>query len=163
MLLAAARPWAVVTPAPGGVPLPGREVTGSELVPAIPALGLVMLAGVVAVVAARGRLRAAVGGLLALAGGAVVALGLRFLLEPPPEVAGPTGWWALAAAGGAMGVAAGVAVVMLGRSWPAMSGRYERARSRPVSSGGPADAWDAMDRGEDPTDGPPRSGRPGPG
>jgi uncharacterized membrane protein (TIGR02234 family) len=74
------------------------------------------------------------------------------------------GWPLLTAVAGVLGGAAGLLVVLRGRGWPGMGRRYERAGSgadgRPAA--GPAArprtdedraqaAWQALDRGEDPT------------
>jgi hypothetical protein len=44
--------------------------------------------------------------------------------------------------------ASGLATVLAGHRWPGMGARYERT---PRPSGGTTDAWNALDRGEDPT------------
>ena len=73
---------------------------------------------------------------------------------------------ALALAGAAAVVAAGLLVAWRGRTWPVMSSRYEppdRARPRPSASvarrvpagGDTATIWESLSRGEDPTDGGP--------
>jgi uncharacterized membrane protein (TIGR02234 family) len=71
-------------------------------------------------------------------------------------------------AAGLVAVVTGLLVVLRGRRWPGMGRRYER----PGRSAGPpparertdeertADAWRALDRGEDPTEAPPGSGAP---
>ncbi len=87
-------------------------------------------------------------------------------------------WRALALAGAAMVITAGLLVTWRAVSWPVMSGRFdppERARRRPappaghpVSAGRPESAgrpgpaagdtatiWESLSRGEDPTDGGP--------
>jgi hypothetical protein len=148
VLLAASRGWAVeVTQRPS--PLPELRVSrsGGDLRPWLPALGWVALAGAGALLATRSALRRVVGGLLVLAGaGAAVAA------MTVPGVGVGAGWPLLAAAGGLAVVAAGVLTTARGgRAWPAMGARYERATSsatRPGTDG----MWDALDRGEDPTD-----------
>jgi uncharacterized membrane protein (TIGR02234 family) len=131
-------------------PLPDVAVTlsGRSLEPLVPALGVVGLAAVVALLATRGRARAVVGALLAAAGLVLVVRGAGRFAAPDPAaardlltdagraaaltagtpvsaaagVAGPL----LAVLAGAALLAAGlVAAVRAGR-WPGMSARYER-------------------------------------
>ncbi|MCM3886179.1 Trp biosynthesis-associated membrane protein [Frankia sp. R82] len=138
--------------------------TGSTLAPAATALALVGLAATVAIVAARGIGRAAVGLLAIVAGIGIVYVVLRIGLDPTPalrrtdsvrqlSVGGPADITAvhrtaapwLAAFGGLLLTAAGALAAARGRRWPAMSGRYQARDARPV------DAWDAIERGHDPT------------
>jgi uncharacterized membrane protein (TIGR02234 family) len=180
-LFAGGRPWADVT-TERGAPLPPVTgvLTGAEAAPLVPATGLVLLAGAVALLAVRGAGRVVVGLLVAVAGGALVWSGARGLTgiadvaAEQAEVRGTTSadvlaaWPSVALAAGVLGVAVGVLVVVRGRTWPAMGRRYERPAGRTeaaVRTGAPRsdedraqDAWKAIDRGEDPTDPPPRSG-----
>jgi len=58
-------------------------------------------------------------------------------------------WPYVALLGGVLIIAAGLLVVVRGRSWAAMSSRYDAPVERvPV---GEASLWDSLDRGEDPT------------
>lgn len=87
--------------------------------------------------------------------------------------AGANGWWLLAAVGGALTVVAGALTVLRSHAWSALGARYEppvavadaRAREAAPAAEGHASAaappkdaaaatWDALDRGEDPTDRP---------
>jgi len=140
-LLAASRPWS---------DLPGRSelanaadpLTGGGQYPWIAALALAALAGGGALLATRGALRAAVGGLLLLCGAGVV-LGAAYAVAREAE---PN--WAIAAALGGLAVFdAGWLTVRKGRSWPAMGARYERA----ARAEDPASMWDELDHGRDPT------------
>ncbi|MGN6792754.1 MAG: Trp biosynthesis-associated membrane protein [Streptosporangiaceae bacterium] len=76
---------------------------------------------------------------------------------PMHVVIGGTGWRILMIAGAALIVAAGVAVVVLARSLPAMSSRYERrvaSRGGHEQSGRPraaASMWESLSAGGDPT------------
>jgi uncharacterized membrane protein (TIGR02234 family) len=182
-LSAGGQTWATVTlgrPAP--LPPTTEVLTGADLAPLVPAGGLLLLAGAVALLAVRGAGRAVVGLLAALAGGVLLWSGLRTALggvdataavgAPPPGGSPATelhaAWPVLAAVAGLLAVAAGLLAVVRSRQWPAMGRRYERAGA---ATGTPArrtaedralDAWRALDRGEDPTEpgGPPDGGRP---
>jgi hypothetical protein len=148
-LLAAGRTWAEVTvvrPAPLS---PLHEArTGSALLPWLPALALVALAGAGALLATRGLVRAAVGVLLVLAGsGLVIGVVMRLAAGDSP------GWPLVAGMAGLVVAASGGLTVARGRDWPGMAARYERVH-RPASPSGPrtgSQMWDALDRGEDPT------------
>ena len=168
VLLAMSRGWLSYT-FPAAEPLPPRvvSVTGAELAPGARALALLGLAAVAALPASRGRLRTAVGALVALAGvGCLVVLG-RVLADPltaarhseplrfdrhltgSPDLGG---WPYAAVVGGLLLLAAGVLVVVRGRRWAELSSRYDAPSApKPASE---ASLWDALDRGEDPTAGP---------
>ena len=150
LLFVSSRVWLVEIQA-RPAPLPPVEVrrTGGSLVPALPALALVALAGAGGLLATRGLARMAVGALLALA-----AMGEIVLLAGH---LGRSGWVALGLAGAVLVAAGGAAALWRGGAWPAMGSRYDRGEADPAPA--PADAeesdaaiWDAMDRGEDPTD-----------
>ena len=155
-LFAASRTWLVeVTQRPA--PLPATEIarSGGSLVPALPALALVGLAGAGALLATRGRGRLAVGVLLAVSGLALAGTAIGAVVNLDGVAAG---WPALAALAGAVVAVVGGVTVRSGRSWPALGTRYDRPAPRPAhdrrlardqdQSGG---MWDAIDRGEDPT------------
>ena len=135
--------------------------TGADLLPWLPALALVALAGGGAVLATRGRLRRLLGGLLALLGLAVAAGG-GYGLVAVRRRRSSRQWPVLCLLGGLLAAAGGWSTALRGGGWPAMGARYERpartaAPSAPATGrpGGRAadhrDAWDALDRGEDPT------------
>jgi len=160
-------------------PLPPvtEQLTGSALAPLVPAGGLVLLAAAVALVAVRGGGRVLVGLLAAVAGGVLGWSGLRTVAidggaaaagvvgSGPPgstvtaEVS--AGWPLLALLAGLLAVAAGLLTVLRGRSWPGMGRRYERTAAAPAAArprtdeDRALDAWRALDRGEDPTEGTP--------
>nr|WP_055503040.1 TIGR02234 family membrane protein [Nonomuraea pusilla] len=168
VLLAGGRDWVRVTS--GGVTVP----TGGELSPVLTPLALAALAGVVAVLATKGAGRRIVGALVALCGagaglGVWSALGadgvaawlrernvLRGASEIPWEAV-PL-WPVVAGAGAALVLAGGVLTALRGTRWAGMSARYERAASTSAAEGRKAagrddrDLWDALDRGDDPTD-----------
>ena len=160
-------------------PLPPTSgvLTGGQAAPLVSACGLLLLAAAVAVIAVRGVARAAVGLLVAVAGGALAwsgfagvtgridvdaadvgaALGLE---DSRVTTAVDAGWPVVALVAGVLAVLVGLLVVLRGRSWPGMGRRYERgtgdaapsAPRRPVSEEDRHQAaWKALDRGEDPT------------
>ncbi|MGC1212512.1 MAG: Trp biosynthesis-associated membrane protein [Micromonospora sp.] len=155
---AATRTWSVELTARGSLPPSRHTRTGADLLPWVSALALVGLAGGGAVLATRGRVRRLLGGLLALLGLAVAAGGGYGL------VAGFAGevsrqWPALCLVGGLLATVGGLLTALRGGGWPAMGARYERparsgeppASDGPVAGRGTREAWDALDRGEDPT------------
>ncbi|MGH8823037.1 MAG: Trp biosynthesis-associated membrane protein [Jiangellaceae bacterium] len=120
-----------------------QQVSGRDLFPLGPAVGLVALAAVIAVPATRRTGRRIVGVLLAVAG-AVAAVGAYGLaselpihvatwLETTPAagdvVAGASAestWALLTVIGGLLVAVAGIAVAVRGPRWPGMGRRYER-------------------------------------
>jgi uncharacterized membrane protein (TIGR02234 family) len=70
-------------------------------------------------------------------------------------------WRPLAAVGGLAVLAAGILVTWRGPRWPALSGRYSRARggkTQPVADA--STVWESLSRGVDPTEQPGQPGRP---
>ncbi|MGW0432669.1 Trp biosynthesis-associated membrane protein [Micromonospora sp. NPDC003197] len=177
-VFAATRIWAVeVTVRPA--PLPSVRVTrtGGELLPWLPALAVVGLAGAGAMLATRGMGRRLVGVLLLIVGLAV-AVGGGYGVAGLAHDDATLGWPALCVLGGLLATASGAVTVLRGGSWPVMGARYERRSTRensPAPESSPARdgsaagsvvaddgegrmvarrtvaAWDALDRGEDPT------------
>ncbi|MFE9685328.1 TIGR02234 family membrane protein [Streptomyces sp. NPDC002701] len=173
VLLATRRGWSdgTATVAGGDFPL---SATGSDVTGVPAALAIVGLASLVAVFAVKRAGRWIVAGLLALSGAGIVVSALlgasdsSALDEKAAAATGDTSatvdamthtaWPYVAAAGGALLLLAGLLALRYGRSWPTMSGRYEREgaprprRSRaPVDPERPEEIWKALDRGEDPT------------
>ena len=181
-LVSGGQAWAEVT-AERQAPLPPvvAVLSGADAAPLVPAMGLVLLAAAVALLAVRSLGRVVVGLLMAVAGGVLAWSGVRALTGTlDAAVAGiPAGgtttdvtavWPVLAAVAGLLGAATGLLVVLRGRSWPGMGRRYERgtgapAADTPAAATPAADtpartetdedraqsAWKALDRGEDPT------------
>lgn len=138
--------------------------TGGTLASTATALALVGLAAAVAIVATRRVGRPIVGLLVLLAGIGIAYTAGRIGWNPLPalrdtdqvrqlapgnnaeirDVSRSVAPW-LSFAGGLLLTAAGLVVVGRGRTWPAMSGRYQARAAIP------ADAWDAIERGHDPT------------
>lgn len=174
--LATAQPAWLRLAVPRGRPLADTVVTvpGRTLAPLVPALGLVGLAAVLALLGVRGWVRALLGWVIALAGVVLLVAAARHLAAPPPgtvadlladhgplpgrDLSRPVGasvrliWPLLAALGGALLALAGAATGLRGARWPGMSGRYDAAGARPRAvATGSAHLWDALDRGDDPT------------
>jgi hypothetical protein len=169
-LLASGRAWQTVT-APRARPFTDEvvNVSGRTLEPAIAALAVVALAGVVAVLATRGIARRFVG--VALAGVAIAmawpaVAGLRSVsaqrarslvsdartaagLDParPPRVAVHLVWPALTLLCVLAVFVGGIAVALWGHRWLVMSARYEA----PAPQRTHATLWSDLDRGHDPT------------
>ncbi len=151
------------------------DVGGRTLEPAVAALGLVALAGVVAVLATRGLGRRIVGGLLvvaALAMGwralsglqAVSAARARSLVSDArsgagldasraPHVTVHAVWPLLGVVCAVVLLAAGALVTARGHRWAGLSGRYEPPETKADADRQRSDAmlWSALDRGDDPT------------
>jgi hypothetical protein len=149
-LFAATRTWVVeVDPRPAPLPPIRAARTGGDVIAWLPALAVAGIAGAGGLLATRAAVRRAVGVLLlliglAIAGGAGHAAALRDGVDEA--------WPVLCAIGGLAVAAAGAAALARGQRWPAMGARYERpagrSGERPAT---PTGAWDALDRGEDPT------------
>ncbi|MFF0230860.1 Trp biosynthesis-associated membrane protein [Micromonospora sp. NPDC005254] len=165
-LWAATRGWSVeLTARPAPLP-PVREArSGAALLPWLPALALVTLAGGGAVLATRGWVRRLLGVLLGVLGLAVAAGGGYGLVADLDGVVSRQ-WPALCLLGGLLAAVGGGWTALRGDVWPAMGARYERptwtvTESAPTTVAPPGrmagrrttEAWDALDRGEDPTAG----------
>ncbi|MGW4465857.1 Trp biosynthesis-associated membrane protein [Micromonospora sp. NPDC004704] len=168
-LYAATRTWSVeITPRPEPLSALRDARTGGGLLPWLPALALVGLASAGALLATRGFGRRLVGGLLVLVGLGVAAGG-GYGLTAPDRGETSLHWPVLCGLGGLLVAAAGVLTAGRGHTWPAMGARYERVRPGAPATGHGASgaaatgtggrveagrtvaAWDALDRGEDPT------------
>src|SRR5690606_872418 len=153
VLLAAGRTWAVrVEDRLAPLPDARTALTGGDLVAWLPSLGWAALAAAAALPAVRGHARRGLGGLLVVAGAAMVlAAGVAGW-----RTGGAPGWPALGSVGAVAGAVAGGLALTRGGDWPAMGARYERrAAARPRADATPAGRehllWEALDRGEDPT------------
>ncbi|MFF3854880.1 Trp biosynthesis-associated membrane protein [Micromonospora sp. NPDC002575] len=162
-LWASTRTWAVELAArPAPLPPVRAARTGAGLLPWLPALAVVGLAGGGAVLATRGVARRLVGVLL-LALGAAVAVGGGYGLVAAFAGTVSRQWPAFCLVGGLIAALGGGLVASRGAGWPAMGARYERPARRgtgpapaeaaagPVTGRRATEAWDALDRGEDPT------------
>lgn len=150
------------------------ELTGRDLVPLGSAGGWLALAGVAGIVATSTWGRRLVGIVVMIAGGCAGVAALTFGLTrsafvdaalaartsgaaTASEVAA-SAWWIPAALAGLLTVVVGLLAAVRGPRWPGLSRRYARGsdgRALAVDAGAPVGgiaAWDALDRGEDPTD-----------
>jgi tryptophan-associated transmembrane protein len=153
VLVAAGRPRVAINVA-------GAQASGATT-PAATALALVALAGAGTLLLVRGWARTVIGVLLLGAAAGIVAV---FLTRPDIT------WFALTGSPGAavsmhrsvwawLGVTAGVVIGAAalatgwrGRGWPAPRRRFSGPTGTPTSQADrPRDAWEALDRGEDPT------------
>jgi hypothetical protein len=152
-LYAATRVWLVeVISRPAPLPALRETHTGGELLPWLPPLALVGLAGTGAVLATLGVTRRLVGLLLSLIGLALAAGGGygATLLDGESHLL----WPVLCALGGLVAAGGGALTALRSRDWPSLGARYERRVPRPVRDERTeaVAVWDALDRGEDPTE-----------
>jgi uncharacterized membrane protein (TIGR02234 family) len=163
-----------------GLPSINSSFTGRQVAPAAAALALAVLAGAFAVWALRGAWVRVAGVLLLAASGYLVYVPISFAANPEMKLVGAysaatgqkdvgwlaftgvktTLWWIPALVGGLVALVASLIVVFHRGRWGGISARYER----PAAAAGPSDlsapragaaAWDALDRGDDPTVQPP--------
>jgi hypothetical protein len=178
-LYGATRVWSVqVTERPGLTAL-RASTTGAARAPWLIGLALVALAGAGALLATRGLTRRLLGVLLSVTGLGVLlaAITVRAGLDPGAAGSGATVWPIACGIGGVLISGAGLAAAIHGHTMPTMSARYERTTALspsapPAAASAPgappglspspdqqrattaADnraAWDALDRGDDPT------------
>lgn len=185
-LLISTRYWqTVVTPrarpfSDDVLPLSGRTIDAAPT-----AFALVALAGVVAVLATRGVVRRALGGLIGLAGAGLVWRSVTALSAVStsrardlvrlkhqrvsmsnsvvPHVATHLAWGACSVACGVLVVVGGLLIALRGGRWAVLSARYEpppaehdTEDARAARQKADAALWGALDRGEDPTTRDPR-------
>ncbi len=124
-------------------------VAGTQVAPAVRACALAALAGTLVLLLLRGVVaRTIVAALIALVSGAATVLCLTAALSPPAHL-DSTVWPWLAGASSLLAAVSGGAAVVGARRWPRPgSTRYDSpANPRRTDD----DAWQALDRGEDPT------------
>jgi uncharacterized membrane protein (TIGR02234 family) len=150
-LLASTQRWMDVA---GVIEMTGTR--GRQVSPAAFALGLVGIAGLVAVLATRRLGRRIVGVLVVLAGAGLVWASVWGRSDvawtsfgSAPTDSSWTAWPWVSVTGGVLVALGGLLIVLRGGRWPAMSSRYDRPSGQARS--GEDDTWRALDRGEDPT------------
>jgi uncharacterized membrane protein (TIGR02234 family) len=138
-------------------------LTGGNCAAAAVPLALVAAAGLIAIALVRSWARRVLAVLIAGAGIGVLVAVIRVLADPEHIARGSSkvrSAGAFEAAhlaappyfsviGALLIIAGAVAGLLYAGSWPAPTSRYERAAARAAR---PVDTWDALDRGEDPTD-----------
>lgn len=162
VLLSSSPTWVRVTLKGTGGPL---KLTGSGAGPAAVPLALVAAAGLIALALVRGWVRRLLAAFIFAAGAGVLTVALRVLGDPVGAArrsSKVTSAGQLAAAhlapapyvcalGAAMIVIGALLAVVFAGRWPGPTRRYERAAK--ANAGRPADDWEALERGEDPTSG----------
>jgi uncharacterized membrane protein (TIGR02234 family) len=140
------------------------KLSGGNAAPAAVPLALVAAAGLIAIALVRAWVRRVLAVLVAAAGVGVFIAAVRVLAGPESVArgsnkvsgAGEIASVHVAAApyicllGAVLIVAGAIAVALTCGRWPQPGRRYERTDE---AAGRPADAWDALERGEDPTSG----------
>jgi uncharacterized membrane protein (TIGR02234 family) len=171
-MLAATRQWA--TAAVPDLPAADVGVSGRQAAPVVVALVLVVAAAAVVAGTSGRAVRLAAAAVLVAGGAGVVVASLAVAADPGgavrPAVTQATGvtdasgsgearttpWPYPAALGGALVAAAGAAALAGSRSWPQPGRRFEVATSTADTAARRADdtatTWDALSRGEDPTE-----------
>ncbi|WP_285471848.1 Trp biosynthesis-associated membrane protein [Actinoplanes sp. NBRC 101535] len=151
ILWSVTRVWTVEVEQRTGLPELRTEQTGADLHPWLVGLALVALAGAGVLLVARGPVRRGLGGLISVVGTAMAAGAVVAWAGVASGV-----WPGGALLGSAVVVLGGVLAARHGDQWSGMSARYERSTSTsvPVVNSPASDtraAWDALDRGDDPT------------
>ncbi len=104
------------------------------------------VAVVLGIVATRGWGRVIAAAILFLAGLAAVGVGISLL------VTGSASTSVVGLSGGLLLAAVSAWAMVRGRDWPAMGQRYDRSSGPTTTTTSRRAAWDALDRGQDPTD-----------
>lgn len=171
-LLASSASWATLS-ADDGLAGASATATGAALAPLSVALGVVGLAAVPAVLAVRRWLRMVVAAIVLALGVATivqvvgVALDLTSsartwwqvevdALAQTADVA-VTAWPAVALLGSGLVVVGAGLVLVRGSAWRGLSSRYDAPAAAPgdarhAGAASDVDAWQALDRGDDPTE-----------
>jgi hypothetical protein len=165
VLLASGRQWAHTTVhnvAGGGTA--ALSVTGHVVAPSLPALAFALVALAAAILASKRLLRRFVGVVIVFIAAATVAVSVAARGDVSGALehrevgaqgiavhATANGWWVIAMIGGLLAIVAGAMTVVRAAQWSGLGAKYD-APSAPKPTKDPAAlAWDALDRGEDPT------------
>jgi uncharacterized membrane protein (TIGR02234 family) len=165
VLLASGRQWAHTTlAASAGDGHAELSATGHTVAPSLPALGIALLALSAAILAAKGFMRRIVGLVIVVIAAATVGVGITARGDVSSALehrevgvqgltvhASANGWWVVATVGGVIAVVAGALTVLRAAQWSAMGAKYDAPSAATPTKDPAAVAWDALDRGEDPT------------
>jgi hypothetical protein len=125
-------------------------IAGTQVAPAVRACALAALAGTVVLLLVRGTAaRTMVATLLALVSATACGIALDVGIAAPTHL-DPTVWPWLCAAGALVATAGALAGILGARQWQSRAADRYDSPSAPVRSAD-EDAWQALDRGEDPT------------
>jgi uncharacterized membrane protein (TIGR02234 family) len=165
ILLTSGREWAHTTLAASSGGSGSLSVTGHQVSSSIPAVSYALLALAVAILASSGFMRRVVGSLVTLVGilAVVVAFYARgdvshALADQENGATGITvhasanGWWVFVLVGGLLAIGAGAVTMVRSGAWSRMGEKYDAPTSAPPTKDPGAVTWDALDRGEDPTE-----------
>ena len=162
-LFAAGRTWGSVTTRGFFGARQHVTVTGREVSSTLAALAIGVIALAVAALAGSGIVRRMAGGLAALLGTSLAAASLRARSDVGTVLArhvkfghhavggSRPAWWVLSLVAAVVVVIAGVLVAVRGGAWSGMGRRFEPPAAKTSSADTDADAWAALDRGDDPT------------
>jgi hypothetical protein len=136
LLWAVTRQWAVEVASRPAPLHPLRTVhTGTDLVPWVPALALIALAGAGALVATRAAGRVMVSALLVVAGaGSALGSGYGLLAARRLTGSASVAWPLVGVVGGVVVAVAGWYSLRRCRSWPTMGSRYETPTARAATT-----------------------------
>jgi uncharacterized membrane protein (TIGR02234 family) len=160
--VAAARVWVRTDRVCSGDNCLSSSVRG-PVAPLAGALALAAIAGVVGILASRGRGRRLVGAVVGALGVGIVVAGLIGVFAPKPGTELPpslrtanlhaTTWPVLGAAGGLAVFLAGLLVAVRGEGWQGLAARYDGPQGASDARVRDPEAalWDALSRGDDPT------------
>jgi uncharacterized membrane protein (TIGR02234 family) len=165
LVLCAGRTWATTTVTAVGGARQHLSASGRDAAPGLAGAGWGLLALAVATVAGNGVVRRLVGAIAVLVAAGSVASALRgharlrdALLEHAHGVGAlhqpvhGSIWWGVAAVAGLVAAAAGAGVAIRGGQWAGMGARYDAPGAERRRAVDPAThAWEALDRGDDPT------------
>lgn len=165
VLLTSGRQWAHTTLAANSGGTGSLSVSGHQVSSSIPAVSYALLALAVAILASSGFMRRIVGAMVTLVGSLAVVVAIHARGDVSNALsdqehgatgiavhASANGWWVLVVIGGVLAIVAGMATMLRSGAWSGMGEKYDAPTSAPPVRDPGAVAWEALDRGEDPTE-----------